>query len=92
MSKELRDREYDKFGEVNGATTVKVSSVEELSIIDADNTNLIYFGTAEIGSLESDLKWKISRLTITGSVFKFEYANKNAYVSSWANRGILIYE
>jgi len=65
---------------------------EELSYIDQYSDTVFYFGYAAIGSVTSGAVWKITRLTISGTIVKTEYAaGVSTYTQVWDNRTSLSY-
>lgn len=65
---------------------------EELSYIDQYSDTVFYFGYAPIGSITSAAVWKITRLTISGTLVKTEYASSvSTYTQIWDNRTSLSY-
>ena len=104
LSKDIKDREYSKFSEVEGKTavnanivggTINVSTspnVEELELVDIASSTIIYFGYAPTGSIEADSVWKIKRLEISGAIIKTLYATGvTTYTNAWASRTSLSY-
>jgi hypothetical protein len=61
-------------------------------LVDFSNASLIYLGEAKIAAIGSDPVWRISRLTITATSVKTEWANGNEqYSNIWDNRTTLSY-
>lgn len=64
----------------------------ELVLIDDTSSTVSYFGFAEIGSLTSEALWKIKKMTISGTVTSFYFADGNDnYDNIWDNRASLSY-
>jgi len=60
--------------------------------IDEVSSSLQYFGFALVGSLGSAAVWKISRLSVSGTVTSIENADGNMnYDNIWDNRASLAY-
>ncbi len=60
--------------------------------IDEVSSSLTYIGEAAVGVSESDPKWRIFRITVSGTVTSIQYANGNTnWNSVWADRASLSY-
>lgn len=65
---------------------------DEARVIDEVSTTLLYVGTAAIGSATSSAVWKIQKISTSGVVTSFKFANgENTYVNIWDNRASLTY-
>lgn len=58
---------------------------------DIAANNKEYFGWALKGTLTSVARWKIMRITYTGTDYIIEWANAGAYTAEWDNRAIEVY-
>ena len=66
--------------------------VAKATRIDEVSSSLTYIGEAAVGTLESSPNWRISRITVSGSQTKIEYANGNtAWNSVWDDRASYSY-
>lgn len=78
-----------------GMRPIAVESTESyLQRFDYDaNGNAIYLGRADIGSLSSEAKWQIKRLSYSGSnVTIIEFASStDAFNQAWDSRTSLTY-
>lgn len=55
--------------------------------VDMVTDTIFYKGWAEVGSTDSELVWRIAKVTISGEIVTTLYANGNAdFVNSWDNR------
>lgn len=62
------------------------------SRIDEASATVTYIGKADIGSLNASAVWRISRLTVSGTVTTIEYADgDSAYDNVWDDRASLSY-
>lgn len=69
--------------------TVKI---EEATLIDEVNADLVYVGYGNLGEDTSLPKFKIKRIRKTGNVTRVQYADGNLlYDNIWDNRGSLNY-
>lgn len=60
--------------------------------IDEVSSSLTYIGEAAVGTLDSDPKWRIQRITVSGAVTSIHYANGNtAWNSVWDDRASYSY-
>jgi len=57
---------------------------------DEVSSTVMYLGEASIGSLESEAKWKIKKIEITGELVSIKYASGN-FDKIWNDRASLIY-
>jgi hypothetical protein len=59
---------------------------------DTTDGSVIYCGWAERGSLTSAAKWRIKRITISGSLISMSWADGNInFDNIWNNRASLTY-
>ena len=59
---------------------------------DEANATTTYIGTAKAGTATSDAKWQIRRITVTGNVSLFAFADSNdRYDNKWSDRTTLSY-
>lgn len=73
---------------VNSATV----RVEESTIIDEVNDNLLYVGYADLGASLGEPVWKIKRVQTIGTITTVKYADGNKFYDNiWDNRGSLNY-
>lgn len=95
MSGESRDREYQKFMQSTSrpdGSMIEVTSANSATRIHQVNSNLIYYGWAEIGTLDSAPKWKIMRQQTVSSVTRGEFADGNGnFDNIWNNHESLTY-
>jgi hypothetical protein len=95
MSASIRDRESAKF--VQSPARPNGSSVEQVSgayatRIHQVNSNLIYYGWAEIGTSDASPKWRIMRQQTVASIVRGEYADGNGdFDNVWTNHESLTY-
>lgn len=69
-----------------------VVDVEAIPILDEVSTSLTYVGWAVLGTATSSPKWKIIRITKSGTITLTEYADGNMnYDNVWDNRAALTY-
>lgn len=62
------------------------------TIIDKPTAVLNYFGKAQIGTSTASAGWQIKRMTVSGTVTKFEWAGgTDSFTNVWDNRGSLSY-
>jgi hypothetical protein len=55
-------------------------------------TTTVYIGTAPIGTLDSEAKWSIKRLTFSGAIVNTQWANgSDSNANVWNNRASLTY-
>jgi hypothetical protein len=60
---------------------------------DTTDGSVIYIGYAIPGTLDSDAGWQITKITISGAIIKFRYADSNLdFDNVWNNRGSLDYD
>ena len=60
--------------------------------IDETDGTVIYSAYADIGTVDSDSKWQIKRITFSGATHKIEWADgNNNFDNVWDNRGSLTY-
>ena len=90
ISDHIKDREFNKFEEVAGQTTVRCSSPLLTSRIDKVG-NTTYVGEAAVGSIESQAVWRISKIVTTGNATSVFYASSGLFDQAWDNRVGLIY-
>lgn len=65
-------------------------SLQEL--IDQANATTTYFGTALSGEATSAATWRIQRMSVSGTVTTFSWANGNdQYDNVWDDRASLTY-
>ncbi|NLR58842.1 hypothetical protein HGH93_12065 [Chitinophaga polysaccharea] len=61
--------------------------------IDESVPNVVYYGYAYPGAKPDDAKWAVKRVTRTGDLFTYEWANgAQTFVSAWSNRYGLVYQ
>jgi len=71
---------------------VKALNSNETTRLDEASSTVSYVGKAAPGTAETAAAWKISRITVTGTVTKIELADGNAnYDNIWDNRASLTY-
>ena len=95
----IKDREWTKFVESPsrpGSSAVEVvgtfGSGELSLLVDEVSANEIYLGTAVPGSLPSEPKWLIKKVSISGSSVSILLANGSGLSDQiWDNRGSLTY-
>jgi hypothetical protein len=94
IPKTIEGREYTKF--VDSPTRDKEVAVEVVTseratsmLVDCDNENITYIGTAEFASLPSETKWRIQKIDTTSGVAVTNASN--AYDQIWNNRLGLTY-
>jgi hypothetical protein len=72
--------------------SIAVEGYEQSKRIDEASSTVTYFGYAVVGTTDAASAWKIKRVTISGTVTLFEYANGNInYTNIWNNRASLSY-
>ena len=60
--------------------------------VDEVSSSLTYIGEAAVGADETKPVWRISRITVSGSVTSVHYANgSTSWNSAWADRASLTY-
>jgi hypothetical protein len=60
--------------------------------VDEASGTVTYIGIASVGTLASEAKWQIYRMTISGTETIIEYADGNAeFDNVWNNRASLTY-
>ena len=60
--------------------------------IDDVSSSLTYIGEAAVGALDSEPKWRISRITVSGTETKIRYAGgETTWNSVWNDRASLAY-
>lgn len=65
-------------------------SLQEL--VDQASSTVTYFGTALSGEATSAATWRIQRMSVSGTVTTFAWANGNdQYDNVWDNRSSLTY-
>lgn len=69
-------------------TTAPISDLELR--FDEVSSTVMYLGEAVIGALESEAKWKIRKIEITGTLVSIKYASGN-FDNIWDNRAGLTY-
>lgn len=75
----------DEFG---GITTPG----NKTSLIDATDANNIYIGKAQVGSRESEAKWQIKKVIISGGATKIVFAgDSDDFVNIWDDRATYTY-
>jgi hypothetical protein len=80
------------FNPFTGNFDLRTSDAEETLRVDEVSSNLIYVGSAVIGSLEASPVWKIFRVDVSGGAVSIKYANgSNSYDVSWDDRGTVSY-
>jgi hypothetical protein len=93
MSIATRDSENNKFRiSSDGKTTVAVTS-EDTGVslrYDEVSSSVIYLAEGLFGALDSEPKWKIKQVTISGSVGQIKYAS-NDFNQVWNDRASLTY-
>ncbi len=61
-------------------------------VVDEVSANLIYIGESAPGADETKAIWRITRITVTGTITKIAFAGGNtAWNSVWADRASLTY-
>lgn len=76
----------------NHPTVKTLTETNPAPIVDVASASVTYKGYAKLGTGEDKPKWKIERITITGTVTKTEYADGNMnYDNIWADRASLTY-
>jgi hypothetical protein len=92
ISREIRDLEQGKFADVDSKPAVRVTSGEEAQVMDLVSDTVFYFGYAAIGTVTTAAKWKITKLTIAGTLISVTYADGNdSYDNIWEDRLGLTY-
>ena len=72
--------------------TLDVAGIEESIRIDEVSSSITYFGFAKIGSLTSSPVWKIKKMTVSGTVTAFTFANgSELYDQIFDDRASLTY-
>ena len=60
--------------------------------IDEVSSSLTYIGEAAVGSLDMSPVWRISRITVSGTETKIQYAGGNTkWDNAWVDRASLTY-
>jgi hypothetical protein len=76
--------------EVAGSVTATAS--QEKVLYEEASSTVSYLGKAAPGTATSAASWKISKITISGSLTSITYADSNSdYDNIWDNRGSLSY-
>jgi hypothetical protein len=76
------------------ATAVPVADQPALvvELIDQASGTITYFGQAAPGTATSAASWRIQRMSVSGTVTTFQYANGNLnFDNVWDNRAALTY-
>ena len=72
--------------------TTKTTPVALQRKIDQADANDIYIGFAKIGEATSSAVWQIQKITISGTVTSFQWANGvETFSNIWDNRASLSY-
>ncbi len=85
--------EHGRAGGVSTGAGYKTTRiVEEKTIIDEVDTSTMYIGKALVGTTTSAASWQIKKMTVSGVVTTFNYADGNdEYDNIWDNRTSLSY-
>jgi hypothetical protein len=86
----------------DGTTFVNVTANNELKVasvgityttrVDEASTTITYIGKAVVGTSEASAFWQIQRVSVSGSVSTFTYADGNEnFDNIWNNRASLSY-
>lgn len=91
----LNDREHRKFRQDPNdpnQTRVAVVNPDQKTLIDEPDANTTYIGAAKMGASTSDAVWQITKISISGTVTTFAYADgDDNYDNIWDNRTELSY-
>jgi hypothetical protein len=97
ISPATQDNEKSKFVESptrasSAATEIVDGTKGLLFFYDEVDASTTYLGWAQPGSLESNLVWRIRKITLVSTVRKFQWAGGSPdFVNSWDNRYSLTY-
>lgn len=85
--------EHGRAGGVSTAQGFKyVRDADEKTIIDEANANTTYIGKAKMGASTSSSDWQIKKLSISGNVTSFLFADgDDDYDNVWDDRASLSY-
>ena len=91
MVADIRDLEKGKF---RGAVSPKVAVTLEDDVsplrFDEVSSSEMYLATGLVAATNSEAKWKIQKITITGAITSIKYAS-NDFDQIWDNRAALTY-
>lgn len=89
LSNSIEDREYSKFRDGN---KVAVTNEDEQTSLRFEqvSSSVLYLATGLFGALDTELKWKIQKVEITGAFVSIKNAS-NAFDKAWSDRDILTY-
>jgi hypothetical protein len=93
------DRELKKFvesptrpNETAIEVTGTVGAPERTTLVDVVSSSLVYLGEAVPGSLDSEAKWLIKKIVISGGAISIKLANGSSSANQvWNDRGTLTY-
>ncbi|MDP2692289.1 MAG: hypothetical protein Q8O88_01455 [bacterium] len=81
-------------GSVHVTDTPQVQSTTEPMAIRLDevDSNTLYVGEADVGTVDSASLWKIKKVTTTGTIIKIEWADSvQTFTKIWNNRTTYTY-
>lgn len=69
-----------------------VTPGNKTTLIDKVDDNTIYVGKAQVGSKESEAKWQIKKIVISGTLTKIAFAGgSDDFVNVWDSRTTYTY-
>jgi hypothetical protein len=88
----VKDNELSKFRGVDGHKKVAVTLEDDVSPLRFDevSSSEMYLATGLVAATNSEAKWKIQKITITGAITSIKYAS-NDFDQIWDDRAALIY-
>ena len=88
----VKDNELSKFRGVDGRKKVAVTLEDDVSPLRFDevSSSEMYLATGLVAATNSEAKWKIQKITVSGTVTSIKYAS-NDFDQIWDNRTGLSY-
>ena len=92
VNKKLPQLEWEKFEEEAGNVVVKQSVYEYTTKVDEVDANTTYIGEATPGTATSEAKWRIKKISVSGTVTSISWAGgSRSFDQIWDNRLSLSY-
>ena len=81
-----------RFNEKTGALHTEDLESPNISTVDTNADGNTYYGSAVPGSATSSAVWQVQRMSVSGAVQTFKYANgSTSFANIWDNRTSLTY-
>jgi len=92
VNRKTAQLEWEKFAEEAGDVVVKQSSYNYTTKIDEVDASTTYVGEATPGTATSEAKWRIKKISVSGTVTTIAWAGgSRGFDQVWDNRVSLNY-